>query len=168
VAEGPGTTSVDAPPVPPFAENISFHSPLLTAVATGKYANERILTAASQIYGEQHFRAILQVEGQPAIAAVFDGVVEGNVLQLVAIFTVNDKSELEEIRIFSRPWPVTAYFRKGCMGCSTTSSAPSSGKVRTLKLRCQSAKYRPAPAGGPDCQAGRRRDPRRRGDSRHR
>jgi hypothetical protein len=116
VAEGPGTTSIDAPPVPPFAENISFHSPLLTAVATGKYANERILTAASQIYGEQHFRAVLQVEGQPAIAAVFDGVVEGNVLQLVAIFTVNDKSELEEIRIFSRPWPVTAYFRKGMYG----------------------------------------------------
>ena len=49
-----------------------------------------------------------------AIAAVFDGVVEGNVLQLVTIFTLNNQREVSEIRVFSRPWPVTAYFR-GCM-----------------------------------------------------
>jgi hypothetical protein len=112
VADGPGTSWIDPPPIPPFAEDISFVSPLLTAEAVGPQANERILTAASQVYGEQHFRAILEVEGRSAIAAVFDGVVEGNVLQLVAIFTLNENSELEEIRIFSRPWPVTASFRR--------------------------------------------------------
>jgi hypothetical protein len=57
---------------------------------------------------------VLQVEGEPAFALVLDEVVEGNVLQVVEIFTLNTQSEVSEIRIFTRPWPVTAYFRK-CM-----------------------------------------------------
>jgi hypothetical protein len=113
VPEGPGTGWIDAPPLPPLAEDVSFYSPLLTAVATGKHVNERILQAAADIYGEQKFRAILQVADRNAIAAVFDGVVEGNALQLVAIFGLNGQGEVDEIRIFSRPWPVTAYFRAG-------------------------------------------------------
>jgi hypothetical protein len=113
VPEGPGAGWIDAPAVPPLAEDVAFYSPLLTAVATGKAVNERILTAAAEIYGEQKFRALLQVVDHPAIAAVFDGTVEDNVLQLVAIFTLNADSAVREIRIFSRPWPVTAYFRAG-------------------------------------------------------
>ncbi len=35
-------------------------------------------------------------------------------LQLVAIFTLNNQKEVSEIRVFSRPWPVTAYLRR-CM-----------------------------------------------------
>jgi hypothetical protein len=113
VPEGPGTTWIQAPPIPPLAENVAFHSPVLTATATGRHVNERILTAASEVYGEQKFRAVLQVDGQQAIAGAFDGIVNGHVLQLVAIFGLNDKSEISDIRIFSRPWPVTAYFRAG-------------------------------------------------------
>jgi hypothetical protein len=111
--EGPGTGWIDAPPLPPLAADVAFYSPLLTAIARGKHVNERILQAAAQIYGEQKFRAVLQVVDRNAIAAVFDGVVEGNALQLVAIFGLNDQGEVDEIRIFSRPWPVTAYFRAG-------------------------------------------------------
>jgi len=114
VPEGPGTSWTDAPVVPPFADDVTLVSPLLSTEVTGKAINERILAAASQCYREQKFRAVLQVEDQPAIAAVVDEVVEGNVLQLVEIFTLNAQSEVSEIRIFSRPWPVTAYFRK-CM-----------------------------------------------------
>lgn len=113
VPEGPGMGWIEAPPVPPLAENVAFHSPVLTATATGRHVNQRILAAASQVYGPQKFRAVLQVNGQNAIAAVFDGTVSGNVLQLVAIFGLNDNSEISDIRIFSRPWPVTAYFRAG-------------------------------------------------------
>jgi hypothetical protein len=113
VPDGPGTGWIDAPPLPPLAADVSFYSPLLTAVATGRAVNERILQAAAQLYGEQKFRAVLQVAGRSAVAAVFDGMVEGNVLQLVAIFGLNPRGEIDEIRIFSRPWPVTAYFRAG-------------------------------------------------------
>ena len=113
VPDGPGTNWIEAPPLPPLADDVAFYSPLLTDIARGTFLNERILQAASAIYGEQKFRAILKVEGRNAIAAVFDGVVAGNVLQLVAIFGLNEQGQIEEIRIFSRPWPVTAYFRAG-------------------------------------------------------
>jgi hypothetical protein len=55
---------------------------------------------------------VLQVEGQTAVAVVFDGLVEGNVVQVVVIFTLNTQNEASEIRVFSRPWPVTASFRR--------------------------------------------------------
>lgn len=42
-----------------------------------------------------------------------DEVVEGNVLQLVEIFTLNAQGEVKEIRIFTRPWAVTADLRQG-------------------------------------------------------
>lgn len=113
VPEGPGTEWIDAPALPPFAEDVAFYSPLLTAVPRGKHYSERILEVASEVYGEQKFRAVLQVVDRNAIAGVFDGVVEGNALQLVAIFGLNDQGEVDEIRIFSRPWPVTAYLRAG-------------------------------------------------------
>jgi hypothetical protein len=113
VPSGPGKGYIDSPPIPPLAEDVSFYSPLLTAVATGREINVRILQAASEIYGKQRFRAVLEADGRPAIAGIFDGLVDGNTLQLVAMFGFNDSSEINEIRIFSRPWPVTAHFRTG-------------------------------------------------------
>jgi hypothetical protein len=64
-------------------------------------------------YRDPKFRAVLRIEGRPGFAAVLDEVVEGNVLQLVEIFTLNARGEVAEIRIFTRPWPVTADFRQG-------------------------------------------------------
>jgi hypothetical protein len=39
--------------------------------------------------------------------------VEGHVLQLVDMFMLNAHGEVEEIRIFTRPWPVTVHLRAG-------------------------------------------------------
>jgi hypothetical protein len=113
VPEGPGNGRIDAPEIPPLAGDVAFYSPVLTAVATGRDINQRILAAASQVYGEQAFRAVLQVKDRAAVAGVFDGTVDGHTLQLAAIFTLNTDSEIAEIRIFSRPWPITARFRAG-------------------------------------------------------
>jgi hypothetical protein len=110
-ADGPGTTQIPAPPMPPLAEDVEFHSPILTATARGRVANERILAAAAQVYGEATYRSVLQVDGQPAIGVFYDGAIDGNALQVAAIFTLNTKEEVADIRIFSRPWPVTAFFR---------------------------------------------------------
>jgi hypothetical protein len=111
VPAGPGNGRIEAPQIPPLAADVAFYSPFLTAVATGRDISERILTAASQVYGDQAFRAVLNVEDRPAVAGVFDGTVDGHTLQLVAIFTLNGVGEIAEIRIFSRPWPITAHFR---------------------------------------------------------
>lgn len=88
VSEGPGTSWTDAPAIPPLADDVIPFSPLLTAEPAGKSVNESTLIAASQCYSEQKYRAVLPVEGPPAIAAVFDEIVEGNVLQVVEIFTL--------------------------------------------------------------------------------
>jgi hypothetical protein len=71
-----------------------------------------VLAAASQCYSEPRYRAVLQAEGQPAFAAVLDEVVAGHVVQVVEIFTLNAQSEVSEVRIFCRPWPLIAYYRR--------------------------------------------------------
>jgi hypothetical protein len=119
------------PPIPPLADDMSFHSPVLTAVATGKEINQRILRAASQVYGEQKFRAVLEAEGRPAIAGVFDGVADGHTLQLVAMFGLNDRSEINEIRIFSGPGRSPRTSGPRCTRSSRMCSGPSSGRAPT-------------------------------------
>jgi len=111
--EGPGTSWTDPPAIPPLAEDVTLFSPVLTGEPTGKAVIARILAAAAETYRDPRFRAVLQVEGQPGFAAVMDEIVEGNVLQLVEIFTLNAHGEVAEIRIFTRPWAVTAGLRRG-------------------------------------------------------
>jgi hypothetical protein len=111
--EGPGTSWTDPPAIPPLADDVTLFSPVLTGEPTGKAVIARILAAAAQSYRDPKFRAVLEVEGQPGFAAVMDEVVKGNVLQLVEIFTLNAHGEVAEIRIFTRPWAVTADLRQG-------------------------------------------------------
>src|SRR5712692_7262233 len=57
VPEGPGISWIDAPAVPPLAEDITFASPLLTAEATGNSINERWLDVVP--FGERTYRDLL-------------------------------------------------------------------------------------------------------------
>jgi hypothetical protein len=111
VPEGPGDGRIDAPQLPAFADDVAFYSPFLTAVPVGPEISQRILATAGDIYGEQMFRAVLQAQGRAAVAGAFDGKVDGHTLQLVALFGLNQDSDIDEIRIFSRPWPITHQFR---------------------------------------------------------
>jgi hypothetical protein len=111
--EGPGTSWTDPPAIPPLADDVTLESPVLTAEPTGKAVVEPILAAAAQSFRDPRFRAVLRVEGKPGFAAVMDEVVKGNVLQLVEIFTLDARGEVNEIRIFTRPWIVTADLRQG-------------------------------------------------------
>jgi hypothetical protein len=111
--EGPGTSWVDPPAIPPLADDVMLISPVLTGEPTGKAVIAGILQAAAQTFRNPRVRAVLQIEGQPGFAVVMDEDVEGNVLQLIEIFTLNAQGEVAAIRIFTRPWPVTAYLRQG-------------------------------------------------------
>jgi len=111
--EGPGRTWTDPPAIPPLADDVTLFSPVLTGEPSGKAVIARILAAAAQSFRDPRFRAVLQIEGQSGFAAVMDEIVEGNVLQLVEIFTLNAHGEVAEIRIFTRPWTVTAGLRRG-------------------------------------------------------
>lgn len=113
VPEGPGTSWIESPPYPALAEDVVLYSPVLSADPRGKALMERLLAAVWECWGEPKSRAVLQVVGQNAIAWVFDGHVDGgHVNQVVGVFTLNEKNEATEIRVFTRPWPVSAYFRR--------------------------------------------------------
>jgi hypothetical protein len=111
--EGPGTSWTDDPAIPSIADDVTLISPVLTGEPTGKAIILGILQAAGQTFHDQKTRAVLEIDGQPGFAWVMDEIVEGNVLQLIEIFSLNAQGEVAEIRIFTRPWPVTAYLRQG-------------------------------------------------------
>jgi hypothetical protein len=110
---GPGKSWIDHPEIPPLAEDVTLFSPVLTGEPTGKAVVARILQAAGQSFHDPEYRAVLAVEGHAGFAVVMDEVVDGNVLQLVEIFLLDAWGEVDEIRIFTRPWPVTAGLRAG-------------------------------------------------------
>ena len=108
-----GTSWIDPPAVPPLADDVTLFSPILTAEPKGKAVIERVLVAAARTYRDPKFRAVLDIDGQSGFAAVLDEFVEGHVLHLVEIFTLNAAGEVAEIRIFTRPWAVAGDFRQG-------------------------------------------------------
>ena len=111
--EGPGTSWIDHPTIPPLADDVTLFSPVLTGEPTGKAVIAQVLAAAGQSFRDPTYRAVLEIEGRQGFAIVMDEIVEGNVLQLVEMFMLNAHGEVDEIRIFTRPWPVTADLRAG-------------------------------------------------------
>ncbi|MFD3441664.1 hypothetical protein ACFWU3_29650 [Streptomyces sp. NPDC058685] len=112
VPEGPTPTWVDHPAVPPLADDVILYSPILSEEPSGKAVVGPVLKAAAQSFTDLKVRAVLQPEGRSGFAVVIDELVDGHVQQLIEIFTLNDEDEVGEIRIFTRPWGVTAHFRK--------------------------------------------------------
>ena len=110
---GPGTSWTEPPAIPPLADDVTLYSPVLTGNPTGKAVVGAIFTAALQSLGDPRFRAVLRIEGDPGFAAVMDATVNGNVSQIIQMFTLNAHGEVAEMRIFTRPWPVTADLRDG-------------------------------------------------------
>ena len=110
VATGPTAGYLDAPPpVPGLAEDVAFHSPVLTWTAAGRDLVATVLKAVEATYGTPRFRAAFPVGN--SVVALYDGSVHGHVIQIGAIFTLNAAAEIADMRIYSRPWPVTALFR---------------------------------------------------------
>lgn len=110
--QGPTPVWVDHPTVPPPAQDVTLYSPILSEEPTGKAVVGPVLKAAAQSFSDLKVRTVLDVDGRTAFAVVIDEYVNGHVQQLVEIFSLDDAGEVAEIRIFTRPWLVTAHFRK--------------------------------------------------------
>jgi hypothetical protein len=111
--DGPGTSWTDEPVIPPLAEDVTLNSPVLTGEPTGKDIVGAIFVAANETFHNPKFRAVLQIEGQAGFAAVMEEIVDGKLLQLIEMFTLNEVGEVAEITVFTRPWMVTTGLRKG-------------------------------------------------------
>ncbi|SEN74240.1 hypothetical protein [Actinacidiphila rubida] len=112
VPEGPVPVWVDHPAVPPLAQDVILYSPILSEEPTGKAVVGPVLEAAARSFTDLKVRAVLGIEGRAGFAVVIDEYVDRHVQQLVEVFTLDDEGEVAELRIFTRPWLVTAHFRK--------------------------------------------------------
>lgn len=110
--DGPKPVWADHPAVPPLGQDVVLYSPILSEEPTGKAVVGPVLKAAAQSFNDLKVRAVLGIEGRSGFAVVIDEYVDGHVQQLVEMFTLSPEGEVAEIRIFTRPWLVTAHFRK--------------------------------------------------------
>jgi hypothetical protein len=110
VPSGPTTGYLSAPPpAPTLAADTAFHSPVLTDTAVGRDLFAEVLKAVQAVSGKPKYRFATPVGSDLVVA--YDASVHGHTWQLAAIFGFNDGGELKDMRIYSRPWPVTALFR---------------------------------------------------------
>lgn len=97
------------PPPAKLAADVEFHSPVLTDTAAGRDLVSEVLKAVEEVSGKAKYRFATRVNSDLVVA--YDAAVHGHTWQLAAVFGLNDHGELSDMRIYSRPWPVTALFR---------------------------------------------------------
>ena len=68
-----------------------------------------ILKAVGEIAGAPRFRVVSRF-GE-AYVVMFDATVHGNTWQLAGVYGLDDAGKIADMRLYSRPWPVTAFFR---------------------------------------------------------
>jgi hypothetical protein len=105
----PGGFRAQPPSLPGLSADVAFHSPVLTATATGGELVSVILKAVGEISGAPKFRVVSRFGG--AYVVVFDTTVHGHTWQLAGVYGLDDAGKIADMRLYSRPWPVTAFFR---------------------------------------------------------
>ena len=105
----PGGFRTQPPSLPELSADVAFHSPVLTATATGGELVSVILKAVGEISGAPRFRVVSRF-GE-AYVVVSDAMVHGHTWQLAAVYGLDDAGKIADMRLYSRPWPVTAFFR---------------------------------------------------------
>jgi hypothetical protein len=110
VPSGPTDSFLDGPaPSLILSEDVEFHSPVLTATAIGRELVGQVLQVVGEVSGVPKYR-IVDVHGE-SIVALYDSHVHGHVWQIAGVLRANQKGEITDMRMYSRPWPITALFR---------------------------------------------------------
>jgi hypothetical protein len=89
-------------------EDIVFHTPLLATAGDevrGLPTVAKILQAAFTCFGmPQNVEEFQNPDGRYIVT--FDGVIDGNLIQIAILVTEDAEGKAESIRGFARPWPV--------------------------------------------------------------
>jgi len=110
VAAGPpGGFRTEPPGLPGRSADVAFHSPVLTDTAAGGELVGIILKAVEDVSGAPRFRVVSRF-GE-AYVVLYDARVHGHAWQLGAVFGLDGDGEIADMRVYSRPWPVSAFFR---------------------------------------------------------
>jgi hypothetical protein len=105
----PGGFRTEPPGLPGRSAHVAFHSPVLTDTVTGGDAVNAVLKVVEEVSGSPRFRVVSRFGD--AFVVLYDAAVHGHVWQLGAVFGLDDAGQIADMRIYSRPWPVSALFR---------------------------------------------------------
>ncbi|MFD9125481.1 hypothetical protein [Kitasatospora sp. NPDC059571] len=95
--------------LPELSADVVFHSPVLTDTASGSELVGFILNAVGEISGAPRFRIVSGFD--QGFVMVYDATVHGHTWQLAGVCGLDGSGRIDDMRIYSRPWPVTAFFR---------------------------------------------------------
>lgn len=95
-------------------QDVVFHSPILATVGDevrGHAVVVKILGTAFACYGlPRNVEEFQNSDGRYIVT--FDGVIDGNLIQIALLVTEDATNKVESLRLFARPWPVVKLFRE--------------------------------------------------------
>ena len=95
---------------PQLSADVAFHSPALTATATCGELVSVILKAVGEISGAPRFRVVSKFR-EAYVAGVRCHGARSHLGSSLVWHGPRRRREIADMRLYSRPWPVTAFFR---------------------------------------------------------
>lgn len=96
-----------------IAEDMIFHSPVLSRPALGSELITRIFAHTSVIYGDRKYGPKIQIGSN--VFSFWEATVSGFKIQVANEIHFNEKREVDEMVMSMRPWPVVNLFREQCL-----------------------------------------------------
>ena len=118
VKKGTLTTALEKADLPAAAaalrHDVVFHSPILATVedeVRGYAVVVKALgTAMAYLGPPRNVEEFQNPDGRYIVT--FDGVIEGNLIQIAMLVTEDAANKVESLRGFARPWPIVKLFRE--------------------------------------------------------
>ena len=118
VKQGTLTAALEKADLPAAAaalrHDVVFHSPILATVADEVRGHAVVVkaleTAFAYIGPPRNVEEFRNPDGRYIVT--FDGVIDGNLIQLAMLVTEDAANQVESLRGFARPWPIVKLFRE--------------------------------------------------------
>ena len=94
--------------------DVVFHSPILATVGDEvrghAVVGKALVTALAHIGPPRNVEEFQNPDGRYIVT--FDGVIDGNLIQIAMLVTEDAANKVESLRAFARPWPIVKLFRE--------------------------------------------------------
>jgi len=118
VKEGTLTAALEKADLPAAAtalrHDVVFHSPILATVADEVRGHAVVVkalgTALAYMGPPRNVEECRNPDGRYIVT--FDGVIDGNLIQIAMLVTEDAANKVESLRGFARPWPIVKLFRE--------------------------------------------------------
>ena len=94
--------------------DVVFHSPILATVGDEVRGHavvvKTLVTTFAGIGPPRNVEEFQNPDGRYIVT--FDGVIDGNLIQIAMLVTEDAANKVESLRAFARPWPIVKLFRE--------------------------------------------------------